>query len=331
MLAVTFIVVASYGATVSTVSTVAAATADTSSSPFGDGFAKSEVTAYLQPASKRKSQPPTFIQAPGMQGKAVLRLAGNTTINFLDVPVKENTKYTLSMQARYEGGEAIEENPLLDLFLQYGYRTDVVPQRDIIFVDADGKKLSSLTTGMVFRQWRRYEDIFYTPANTAFIRLAVDLGQEEIVLLLDDINFGVTADEGTINCNPVWSKRGLHNYSGWSRLAPGGKLVEREDGKVIFDTQYTSIGQAFHLSQPGWYELTTVSTPKGYSPAIMLNMLDANNKPTGQVRVGGKGYVRGFVLPEGTTHAYFNIRSVLLEELRVVRVGDVQPAAAEGD
>lgn len=312
-------------------SNVMAMAADTGASPFGDGFAKMQLTAYLQPMGQKEQQHVTRITAPQMQGKAVLQFAGNTSVSFLDVSVQENTKYTLSMRARYDGAEAIEENPLFDIFLQFGRRTDVVPQRDIIFLDIEGKRLSSLTTGIVFRQWHLYEDVFYTPAGTAFIRLTVDSGQEDIVLLLDDIKLGVTSDEGAINCNPIWSKRGPYNYSGWSRLAVGGKLIALEDGKVIFDTQYTSIGQVFPLNQPGWYELTTVSTSKGYSPAIMLNMLDANNKPTGQVRVGGRGYVRGFVLPEGTTQAYFNIRSVLLEELRVVRIGDVQPSASQPD
>ncbi len=129
-----------------------------------------------------------------------------------------------------------------------------------------------------------------------------------------------TADEGAINANPNLAL-GPFNDSGWKNIAQGGRFLIR-DGKTVFDTQYGSRSQDFPVVEPGTYALSAKATPNGFNSSVHVDVHDAKGKSLLRVSTRRYGPPTHFVLPEGAASASFLAYSCLLEEIKLVRVGD---------
>jgi|GEM_PF-2332104 len=288
-------------------------------SPVNDGFAQGELSAYVVPNRRTKPNQVSLVKEAGLQGKQALRLTDDSLAQFIDIPVKGATRYMLSLRARYEGSESVEENPHFEQLLVIGGRSRLVPSRELMFLDADRKRIGgSNNENMPFRNWFTYRDEFYTPREAAFLRLTVHSGIPEIVAYVDDVRLETVDNPVAINLNPVVAQGGLYNYSGWDRIAPGGRNLKLDDGRIVFDTKYGSAGKSFPLSKPGRYVVHTVATPAGYSPSIFLSFRGEDGKELNSIRIGGGKRTTRFELPAGTTHASFSSRSMLIEEIRLV-------------
>lgn len=290
--------------------------------PYGDGFATGNVSDYLADASRLKPEHVSLQSAAGMLGKRCLRVSGASRIVFKDVPVSPDRKYTLRFRARHEGSESVEENPRWDGFTAYTRVPPLVPQRELQFFDASRKPLPALASGMPFRQWQGYRDIFYPPPGAASMRLLIASGRAEITLYLDDVVLEPTPDEGSVNVNPVIGKYGLYNYSGWLNPSAGGKIIQLEDGRLAFDTRYGTSSPSFPLAEPGTYCLFARSQENGYNSVVILNLLDESGRKIESVDMRRYGVPRYFVVPPGARRGSFLVYSNLLEELRLTRVGD---------
>lgn len=290
--------------------------------PFGDGFATGNLSDYLADAARLKPEQASLQSADGMLGKRCLRLSGAPPTVFKEVSVDPDKKYTLRFRARHEGGESVEENPRWDLFTAYGRVPAVVPQRELQFLDASKKPLGSMASGMPFRKWQEYRDIFYPPAGAAFLRLQIASGKAVNALYLDDVILEPAPDEGSINVNPVIGKYGLYNYSGWLTPSAGGKIIQLDDGRIVFDTKYGTSSPSFPLAEPGTYCLFARSQDNGYNSVVILSLLDESGKKIESVDLRRYGVPRYFVLPPGARRGSFLVYSNLLEELRLSRVGD---------
>jgi hypothetical protein len=289
-------------------------------SSVNDGFAQGELSAYLAHASRLKPAQVSLVKEADLQGKQALRLTGDCSVQFLDIPVKAGARYRLSLRARYQGSESLEENPHFEQFLISGGRSKVVPQRESLFLDADRKRIGGSNTleSMPIRNWFTYRDEFYTPGEAAYLRLSLHSGIPEIVLLVDDVKFEPVDNSQSINLNPVVAQGGLYNYSGWARIAPGGRNLQLDDGRIVFDTKYGSSGKPFPLSQPGRYVVHTRATAAGYSPGIFVAFNSEQGKQLNTIRIGAGQRTTRFELPAGTTHAVISSRSMLIEEIRLV-------------
>jgi len=296
-------------------------TAGTASAAVGDGFAQDDLSHYLQNAGRAGTGTITLEKAEGLRGQRMLVIRGATSAALQRMPVKGDTKYSLKMRGRMEGPETIEENPIFDAMLRYNSRSVVIPRRQIRFYDANQKLIRSVHVGMPFGQWHDYEDVFYTPSNAAEMEISFLLDKPELVLMVEDIQLAPAEDEGAINCNPVFGKRGLYNYSGLGTYAPGSKLVTMDNGVVVFDARYGSNTDTFPILEPGQYEISARAWINGYAPTIQLYVSDENNKLLAQVRcsISADGKVNSFVMPEGARYGRILMRSVLVEEIRLVR------------
>lgn len=296
--------------------------------PFGDGFAGRDLSAYLDNAKQLKPNQAAIETAKGLTGNAALRIGEGVRVVFRDVPIDADTKYTLTFRARFDGGESAEENPHLDQFAAYGAAPVVLPARELQFLDADKKVLpGSMHAGMPFRNWSEHRDVFYPPAKAAFVRLAIRSGKQGTTLFVDDMKLDKTPDEGAINVNPVIGRYGKYNYSGWSSVSAGGKIIEAEDGRVVFDTKYGSRSASFPFPGPGTYAITARSEGNGYNTSIVLALLDENGKRLDGISAWGNGRPYKFVLPAAAKRGSFLVYSNLIEELRVTRFTDDGAAA----
>lgn len=296
-------------------------TAVASAEPFGDGFA-GELGQYLQDPKQPKPEQVALEKPAGIQGKKALRLTKGATVTFIDVPVDENTKYTLTFRGRFDGGEAVEENPHFDVFTRYGSIPAFVPQREFQFLDKDKRRVGGYSSGQPFRSWTEYRDIFYPPPKAAFLRLVMRSGRPEQTVYVDDLKLEKTEDEGAINPNPVIGKYGKYNYSGWISLAEAAKIVEAEDGRIGFDSKYGSRSMTFPLPGPGTYTFSIKSEPNGYNYSAGMHVFDENNKQIGGVSAWGNGRPYKIVVPPEARRASLMIYSSFVEEVRVNRVDD---------
>lgn len=114
---------------------------------------------------------------------------------------------------------------------------------------------------------------------------------------------------------------GRHNYSGWASIAGGGAIIDYE-GKTVFDVQYGTSGFSFPLERPGTYRLSTVARPNGYNSVMILHLLEAGGEKIGQISLRSHGASTEFILPPGVRRGRLLTYSNLLEEVRLVRVGD---------
>lgn len=290
----------------------------------GDGFAAGDLSAFVRNAGELKPGQAAWEPADGAAGKRRLRLADGARAVLADVPVDPDTKYALTFRARFDGSEAVEENPRLDVLAQYGAASPVVPRREVQFLDADRKPLGGgLTAGMPLRNWHAYRDAFYPPAKAAFARVALAAGKAGVTLYVEDLSLAPAADEGAINVNPVIGAHGRYDYSGWGPPAAGGKIIETDDGRVAFDTKYGTRGPTFPLARPGTYSLSARSTANGYNSVVILDLLDDGGKTVESISLRRYDRPTTFILPPGVRRGSFLVYSNLLEEVRVVRAGDV--------
>jgi hypothetical protein len=293
--------------------------ATASAQPFGDGFAGDQ-SQYLQEPKKPSSEQVALERPEGIAGKKALRLTKAAGVTFVDVPVDENTKYTLTFRGRFDGGEAVEENPHFDIFTRYGSIPPFVPQRELVFLDKDKKRVGGYSSGQPFRNWTEYRDIFYPPPKAAYFRLVIRSGRPEQVVFVDDVKFDKTPDEGAINPNPVIGRYGKYNYSGWIGFADAARIVEATDGRIGFDSKYGSRSMTFPLPGPGTYAFSLKSEENGFNYAALMDVFDENNKKVGSVSAWGNGKPYKIVVPPEARRASFLIYSSFVEELRVNRV-----------
>jgi hypothetical protein len=283
--------------------------------PYNSGFASGEPGDYLA-----EGFPPERVQITPMDGDNVM-LLDDTAVGFEDMPVQPNSKYTLSFEGSFTGDvESIEENSRFEIFTRLGGVSPVLPSRRLEFLDNEGRPLDlSLQYAMPFRSQHCYTDVFYTPADAASLRLHIASG-DDIVFNLRNLTLAATADEGSINVNPAF-RLGPQNYSGWQRISAGGQIVEL-DGKTVLDTKYGSRGMAFPLPGPGTYALSAKATANGYNSCVQVHVFDAKGNALLKVSTRQYGPPRYFVPPKEAVAASFLVYSCLLEEVRLVRVGD---------
>jgi hypothetical protein len=262
------------------------------------------------------------VQASQVDGAHVL-VVTDATARFRDVAVKPATKYTLALDTAFEGNiESIEENPRFEVFARLGRTSPRLPSREIRFFDAAGKPTGkSLVYSLPFKNRRTYQDVFYTPRHAASARIGLASGKG-IRLVLSQLKLEETADEGSLNVNPVF-QLGPFNYSGWRNISAGGQLIER-DGKSILDTKYGSTGQTIPLPGPGTYAISAKATGNGYNSVVILRVYDAQGEKLMQASTRRYGPRTYFVPPRNAVTASFLVYSCLLEEVRLVRVGDEQ-------
>lgn len=288
-------------------------------SPFNDGFSK-DLKHYLENSKSQVS----LVKRDGTQGTNALNISNKGQAALKLIPVNDSTKYTLTFRSSFSGGESAEENPRLDSFMAFSYIPAVLPKRELVFYDKNKKKINTgwFASAMPFRQWREYKDIFYPPHNAAFLSVNFYSGAQDISLFIDDLKIKETEDEGAINCNPVIGKHGIYNYSGWKWPAKGGKIVIMDNGKAAFDVKYGTSGTDFPLSEPGTYELTSKATANGYNSTIIIHFLDSSGKSISRLgtRLFGKPF--HFTIPPETVRGRFLCYSSMLEEVRLVRIGD---------
>ena len=283
--------------------------------PYNSGFATGKPGDYLAGAF-----PPEQIRIAPIDGANAM-VIDDTAVRFEDVPVRPNIKYTLSFGGSFSGDvESIEENSRFEIFTRLGQVSPVLPSRRLQFLDAAGQPLASaLQYAMPFRKKHTYTDVFYTPANAASLRLHVASG-DGVTLSLRVLTLAETVDEGSINVNPTF-RLGPLNYSGWQRISAGGQIIEL-DGKTVFDTKYGSRGMAFPLPGPGTYALSARATGNGYNSCVQVHVFDAEGNTLLKVSTRKYGPPSYFVPPKGAATASFLVYSCLLEEVRLVRVGD---------
>ncbi|WP_442505392.1 hypothetical protein SH528x_004178 [Novipirellula sp. SH528] len=245
----------------------------------------------------------------------------NATIQLQDVSVMPASPYSLTLVATFAGDvESIEENPRFEFFNQLGQTSSRLPSRTVQFFDAAGQPTGQPQTyAMPFRKSHRYEDLFYTPddAVTARIRLSSGKG---VRLLLSQLRLEPSGNDAALNLNPSF-ELGPDNYSGWQNIAQGGRLYQR-DGKTILDTKYGSTGQRIPLQGPGTYAVSALATGNGYNSVVTVRVYDAEGKElmrSSTRRYGPRTY---FVPPPEATYMSLLVYSCLLEEVRLVRVGD---------
>ena len=288
-------------------------------SPFNDGFAK-ELKSYVEKSSSQVS----LVPRNGMNGVKALNISNEGQVALKLTSVNDQTKYTLTFRSSFSGGESAEENPRLDDFTAYTYIPKVLPKRELVFYDKNKKKINvrNFSSAMPFRQWREYKDIFYPPANAVYLSISFSSGAQDISLFIDDIKLKETEDEGAINCNPVIGKHGIFNYSGWQWPARGGKIVVMDNGKAAFDVKYGTSSADFPLSEPGTYLLTSKATANGYNPVIIMRFLDSSGKEISRLGTRKFGQPFYFTIPPETVRGKFLCYSNMLEEVRLVRIGD---------
>jgi len=259
--------------------------------------------------------------APVEGGQSMI--LADSTARLRDMTVKPATKYTLSLTAAFEGDvESMEDNPRFEIFSRPGKTAPRLPSRQIQFLDAAGKPAGRpLVYAMPFRSRRTYQDVFHTPPDAAIARVALTSGKG-VRLVLSRLEIAETLDEAALNANPAF-RLGPWNYSGWRNIADGGRLIER-DGKTVLDTKYGSTGEMIPLSAPGTYALSAIATGNGYNSVVILRVYDRQGKMLMHASTRSYGPRSYFVSPKNAAYASLLVYSCLLEEVRLVRVGDEQ-------
>jgi len=262
------------------------------------------------------------VRVASVDGRQAMVLT-DSTARLSDMTVKPATKYTLSLTAAFEGDvESIEENPRFEIFTRPKQTGPRLPSRQIQFFDAAGKSTGrSVVYAMPFRNRRTYQDVFHTPVDAVIARVALTSGKG-VRLVLSRLEIAETPDEAAMNANPAF-RLGPWNYSGWRNIAAGGRLIQR-DGKTVLDTKYGSTGKMIPLSEPGTYALSAIATGNGYNSVVIVRVYDRQGKMLMKAstrRYGPRSY---FVPPKNAAYASFLVYSCLLEEVRLVRVGDEQ-------
>ncbi len=284
-------------------------------SPFGDGFVSGQASDYLDGAF-----PPDRVYIAAFNGANALHVA-DSRVPFKQIAVTPGTKYSLSLDGSFTGDvESIEENPRFAIFAQPWQKNAVLPFREIQFLDAAGTVTGrTLVFSMPVRSRHTYVDVFYTPPDAVALRLAVVSG-DGVTLVLQNLSLRTTIDEGAINVNPTF-ELGPLNYSGWQNISAGGQLLEIE-GKTVFDTKYGSRGTAFPLPSPGTYALSAEATGNGYNSCVKVDVFDAEGKKLMSAVLRRYEQTNYFVPPRQAASASLLVYSCLLEEVRLVRVGD---------
>lgn len=245
----------------------------------------------------------------------------DATVQLQDVTVIPASPYRLTLVAAFTGDvESIEENPRFDIFHQLGQTSSRLPSREIRFYDAAGKPTGRpLTYALPYRKSHQYQDLFYTPDDAVTARIRLSPGKD-IQLTLSQLALEPTSNDATLNLNPAF-ELGPDNYSGWQNIAAGGKFIQR-DGKTILDTKYGSTGQRIPMQEPGTYAFSALATGNGYNSVVIVRVYDAEDKElmrSSTRRYGPRTY---FVPPPEATYMSLLVYSCLLEEVRLVRVGD---------
>jgi hypothetical protein len=182
-----------------------------------------------------------------------------------------------------------------------------------------------------FGSWFNFVDEFYPPAKAAFMQLSFN-NRKDSKLFISDIVLAPAPDEGAINSNPTFAL-GKYNYSGWPGRHTGGRMIERPDGKVIFDTGYGSGSESFPMSQAGTYRLYAKGVTYGGYSDIILSFLGEDGKAISVTHLNATpaGAQRDFIRPEGTVRGRLLIYNNILEELRLTRIGDENMATGAKD
>lgn len=283
--------------------------------PFDDGFASGNAGDYIEGGF-----PPDQIRIAPLDGVNALFIA-DTHLRFRTVVVTPKTKYTLSFDGSFTGDvESIEENPRFAVFTQPWQKSRVLPSREIQFLDAAGKPTGRAPVfSMPFREKRSYTDVFYTPPDAVTLRLNIASG-DGVTFAMRNLSLETTTDEDAINVNPTF-QLGPFNYSGWKNISAGGKIIEM-GGKTVFDTKYGSRGTTFPLPGPGTYALSAKATGNGYNSCIKVDVFDAEGKKLMTAVLRRYDQTNYFVPPKEAVSASFLVYSCMLEEVRLVRVGD---------
>jgi len=284
-------------------------------SPYGDGFASGNANDYIDGNVQAKQ-----VRIARLGGVNALVIA-DANVRLKTVPVISGTKYTLRFDGSFTGDvESIEDNPRFEVFTRPGRKSPVLPSREIRFLDAAGKATGrTLVFSMPFRGKRTYTDVFYTPPDAVALRLDIASGKG-ITWSVQNLTLVKTSDEGTININPAFAL-GTMNYSGWQNISAGGKII-KTNGKTVFDSKYGSRGTAFPLHTPGTYALSARGTGNGYNSCVILEVFDTAGKKIMRSRIRRYGQPNYFVLPKNAVTGSLLVYSCLLEEARLVRVGD---------
>jgi len=170
------------------------------------------------------------------------------------------------------------------------------------------------------------------------MQLVIVVPSKSSTVYLSDMKFSKQADEGAINVNPKF-ELGPDNYSGWSGFneADGAhRLYVDDDHRTILFTGFTAFSDSFPLKEPGTYKLYQKGSNHVRNNGTHLVFADASGKEirriTGKLSrstkelsenfYGPKESTVYFVLPKGTSRAYFWIYNTSLYELRITRVGD---------
>jgi hypothetical protein len=248
-------------------------------------------------------------------------VVSDATVRVHDFKVTPSTKYTMNLKAAFEGDvESMEENPRFEIFNQMGKTSPRLPSREIRFFDDAGKPVGlPMQFAMPFKNQRTYQDAFYTPSDAVTAQISLTSGKD-IRLVLLQLNFEKSSEDTTLNVNPSF-QLGPDNYSGWQNISSGGQLIQR-DGTTILDTKYGSTGQMIPLPEPGTYAFSAKATPNGYNSVVIVRVYDASGKElmrSSTRRYGPRTY---FVPPKEAVSASFLVYSCLLEEIRLVRIGD---------
>lgn len=291
---------------------------------FGDHFARRDAASYLANAGKLKPTQAKIRPAPG-DGGNVLTLEKETVAEFKPVPVDENVKYRLSFGVRVKGVETIEENPRLSgkIFAKQSWLPTC---RALAFFDRNMKPVGpsgggTPEFGLPFGTWFDFQRVFYPPRGAAFMQLTIDT-RKAATVFLRNMSLETAPDEGAINVNPVFA-HGKYDYSGWGSSV-GCILLERHDGRVLFDSRYGSGGESFPLQQAGAYRLFAKGTTYGGYSDVILHFVGEDGKTlsTVSLHTTPKGTQKDFVLPAGTVRGRFLVYNNILEELRLTRLGE---------
>ena len=290
--------------------------AQSNATVFGDNFAQGKLDDYIVNAAKLHAGQAVFEATPDGKGNSLV-LNTNTAVSFKFVPVKDSIKYKFAFMVRAETRETIEENPRLEGRL-VGWDA-WIPDLDICFYDAEMKCISSggrPRYTLPFGAWFNSIFVLYPPANTAFMQVTFDT-KKESKLFLRDFTLDPAADEGAINCYPTmnFGKYNCHI---------GGHLLERADGRLVWDSGYGCLfGESMPLS-PGRYKLYAKGFTYGGYSTIGISFLDRDGRTISGAAINSApgGNQKEFEVPEGTVRGSMLIYNNVIEELRLTRMGD---------
>ncbi|GAH04538.1 unnamed protein product, partial [marine sediment metagenome] len=258
--------------------------------------------------------------------KTSLTLAKDQKVEFKQVPVDDQTKYTLLFYGRLDGVECIEDNPRMQLALQHrawvhDKTYDFLPKMKLEFYDANQKLIATKSqVSLPFKARHKYSVTFYPPPGSKLMKFLIQAGSSTTGFKLDRMKFSKAKDQGAINVNPVTNDTGLYNYSAWDRFAQGASLILKEDGKVGFNSAYGSNSVRFPLKPNTLYIAGSSGENLGYASTVLLRVLDKNNKMIQETRIyAGPDGVK-LTTPATCTGAIIHVRSVVLDEAWIRKV-----------